>query len=1032
MVGGKHALGGISNVPPLCFQRVSTLSRTYFDPYTEVMQLHTLGGLKLKGAVFSRPKPLQLLAYLVLEGRQERRHLSELFWPGTNRALKNLSNVLTRLKEAASGIVEGDGVRIWTTLPCDAQGLLAALEKRELESSIEAYVGPFLEGLSPKGLSSELEEWVLQTREFIAARVREALQDLAEREASQGRVQQALKRAERALVLAGAPPLEPQDLVRLHTLLLAGGSLRAEEVRQEALDFDVALVASQAEAEEQLRSLHQQEQQSGLGNLPDRNTSFVGRQLELSEVAELLGHDECRLLSLVGVGGVGKTRLALQVAHKQLEEGGFADRVVFVPLEAVTDAASITAVAAAALRLELSGEEDASSVVIRFLAEKRLLLVLDNFERLLEGTPFIRELIDNCPQLKLLITTRERLNLEAEWVFEVEGLAYPDEARSVERAGYFDAVQLFLMRAKRAQPRFSLTPETLPAVTRICRLVDGMPLALELAASWLRALPLGEVVKEMEAGTDRLEAPARDVSERHRSVQAVFDHSWALLSRREKEVLRRLSVFRGGFTRKAASEIADVTLPGLASLVDKSFLRMSPEGRYDRHPLLAQYTREKLAELPEERKETEQRHGAYYLRFVRELEPDLGTLARKEAFRVFLEELANIRAAWDWATLNLEIEEIEETTPAMYDFFKLRFNGGLEHFGTTFEFFGGIAERLDEDDPNHAGALGMVLIHQVKGPHVMHRNPDYLRVRSLATRGIELLSSRSEPRALARGLHAIGASFFHTGETTRGKEWFERALAMARKHGTSTDIADALYTVGFAQAAETGGSFAPHGRFVEEGLEEMRALKYLPGVAQFLIFSGYTLRDEQRFAEAIVLFLKANRLAAELGHHEFVIISLHSLASESIELGELDQASAYAQEASKRVEEAGMLFFVPSNLAVLGRVATAQGDFEGARELLLRSLKVAWARKHRAAANMALLFLAELWAAEGSPGEAVALLAYREERYQPDRVLAELEASMTPEEFAAALERGRGRTLEDVMRELAESFPGSEAVEGSG
>ena len=159
--------------------------------------------------------------------------------------------------------------------------------------------------------------------------------------------------------------------------------------------------------------------------------------------------------------------------------------------------------------------------------------------------------------------------------------------------------------------------------------------------------------------------------------------------------------------------MAGATLLVLARLVDKSFLSMSPEGRYDRHPLLFQYTLEKLADLPQEREEVEQKHGSYYLRFVRELQPDLWTLAREEAFRVFLEELANIRAAWDWATLNLKVDEIERTTPVMYDFFGFRLTEGLEYFGTSYAFFGSIAEHLDESNSNHVGALGTVLIHQV-------------------------------------------------------------------------------------------------------------------------------------------------------------------------------------------------------------------------------------------------------------------------------------------------------------------------------
>ena len=822
IVSGEHAPGGISNVIPPYFQRVSTLSGTHFGPYTEVMQLRTLGGLKLEGAAFSRPKPLLLLAYLALEGPQERRHLAELFWPGPGYALRNLSTVLTRLREADAGIIEGDGVRIRTTLTCDAQLLLTALEKRELESGLEAYRGPFLDGLTPKGLSSELEEWVLQTREFIAARVRDALLDLAENEASLGKVQQAVERAERALVLAGAPALEPQDLQRLHTLLLAGSSLRAEKVRQEALDFDVALVASQAEALERLRLVHQEDQQSSLLNLPGRNTSFVGRQLELSEVTNLLGHNECRLLSVVGVGGVGKTRLALQAAHQQLENGGgFVDGVVFVPLEALTDTASIPAVVAGALGLDLSGGEDAGSVVVRFLAEKRLLLVLDNFEQLLEGISFVRELIDRCPGLKLLITTRERLNLEAEWVFEVEGLTYPDEASSVERAAHFDAVQLFLQRARQAHHGFSLTQETLPAVMRICRLVEGMPLAIELAARWLRALPVGDIAGELGAGFDLLESPGQDVPERHRSVRVVFDHSWGLLSEGEREVHRRLSVFRGGFRREAAAEVAGATLPMLARLVDESLLRMSSEGRYDRHPLLTQYTSEKLAEQKHEQEEAEQKHGTYYLGLVRKLEPHLWTLKRKEAFRVFLEELANIRAAWDWAASNLKVQEIEETTPAMFDFFQFRLSEGLEYFGTTNDFFGSIAKHLDENNPSHAAALGTLLIHQVFHAFIMHRDRDRERERSLAERGVSLLETLGEPRALAKGYHALAPmADLSSAEAMAGHE---RALAVARKHRSTSDIYHVLWLVGFHLLMRITDP-AQFKQFVDDALEELRAL----------------------------------------------------------------------------------------------------------------------------------------------------------------------------------------------------------------
>ncbi len=993
------------------------------------MQLHTLGGLKLEGAAFSQHKPL-LLVYLALEGPQERRHLAELFWPNSAYALRNLRTSLTRLRAAGGGIIESDGLRVWTEVACDARELLTTLETSALESGIEAYGGRFLDGYPPRELGTELEEWVYQTREFLAGRVREGLLSHAETSASQGNYPQALEHAERAHLLPGALPLESDHLERLHALYVAGGSYRAEEVRKEALEAGLSLMVSPAEARNHLRSLHQQEERSNLRSLPSRGTSFVGRELELSEVTELLVHPECRLLSLVGVGGVGKTRLALEVAQEQLNVGGFVDGVVFVPLEALTAAASTPAVVADALGLSLSGQEDTRSVVLRFLTERQLLLVLDNFEQLLEGTPFIRELLDRCPRLTLLITSRERLNLEHEWVSTIKGMTFPKESTALEPAGYFDAVQLFVRRARRAQPGFALTSETLPAIARICRAVDGMPLALELAASWLRALGAGDIAGELETGMDLLEGLTRDVPERHRGVRVVFDHSWALLGQREQEVLRRLSVFRGGFRREAASVVAGATLPLLARLVDKSLLSMSPEGRYDRHPLLSYYTSEKLAEHPEEQGEIEEKHGRYFLRIVRDLEAALWTLERKEALRVFLEELANIRAAWAWATSNLRVEEIERTTPAMFDFFEFRLTEGLEYFGTTFEFFGSIAERLDESDPSHVGALGTALIHQVLNPFPLHSGSHYLRMRSVAKRGIELLQSLGEPRGLARGFVTLAESFLTADETDQAKEYALQALAVARKHGSASDIARALSLLSGVHS----GTLAQYWRFLEEALVELRALNHLPGVAQFLMKSGFTLESEQRFEEAKARYWEAYRLADELGHFQLATHSLGSLSDASLRLGEFDQAATHAREGYRQAEETGLGLLMTWTLGRLGRATMAQGDFQRAREQLLRSIKMAWSLEEpgRSWGTASLVFFAELLVAEGSPGDAVALLAQCEGHWGPkDEILAELEGSMAPEEFAAAVERGQGRTLDEFVDDLIAPFSGSYAVGGS-
>ncbi len=401
-------------------------------------------------------------------------------------------------------------------------------------------------------------------------------------------------------------------------------------------------------------------------------------------------------------------------------------------------------------------------------------------------------------------------------------------------------------------------------------------------------------------------------------------------------------------------------------------------------------------------------------------------------------ELANVRAAWDWAALNLEVEEIERTTPAMFDFFWFRLSEGLEYFGTAFEFFGNIAEHLDESDPKHAGALGTLLIHQVFQAFIMNWDRDRDLERSLAERGVSLLESVGEPRALAKGIHALaGKADFSNAEAM---EMNERALEVARKHRSPSDIGHVLWMMGWHLDLRATDP-AKFKRFVGEALEELREINHLPGVAQFLIFSGFTLLLEQRFREAKALFLEALGLAEELEHHEIVISALWSLQRVSVDLGEVDQAAGYAQSMYRRVEETGLRYLLPDSLSALAGVALAGGDLGGARELLLRVMEIELEQgDSRVPAPPELLLWAELLVAEGSVGLAVALFAQMVEdpltpnvnHFKASRALSELEGSLTPEEFAAAVEQGREMTLEDVRDELTASFSGSETIENSG
>jgi transcriptional regulator with XRE-family HTH domain len=276
-------------------------------------------------------------------------------------------------------------------------------------------------------------------------------------------------------------------------------------------------------------------------NLPPQPTPFIGRADELAEIAERLTDPACRLLTLVGPGGIGKTRLALEAAHEQ--QPNFADGVYFVALTPIASPNLVAPAIAGTLKLTSYDPADPIASIVHDLREKALLLLLDNFEHLLEATNLLTDILAAAPQVKILVTSREALNLQEEWVRRVDGLSFPVSGDD-ENAEDYSAIRLFVERARRIRGNFSLTDES-DNVARICQLVQGMPLAIELAATWLKTLPCARIADEIQRNLDFLASPLRNVAERHRSVRAIFDQSWKLLTIEEQSVFQTL-VQQGG------------------------------------------------------------------------------------------------------------------------------------------------------------------------------------------------------------------------------------------------------------------------------------------------------------------------------------------------------------------------------------------------------------------------------------------------------------------------------------------------------
>lgn len=974
------------------------------------MQLTTLGGLRVAGATFVRPKPLLLAAYVALEGPRDRRHLAELFWQGAADPLNSLAAALKQLRQGAQGLVEADMHRVWTPLSCDAVTFLQNVEAGRYEAGLNLYHGPFLKDAYLPGWGAELEEWVYTTREFLAARARTALLRLAEWEAAEGRFEKAARRAETAYLLAGAPEPEQEELTRFHRLLAAGGSSQLARLCKDAqsMGLDLSLTLADACKRLQKAPLH----------LPTPVTSFVGRDAESLEIAQTLAQTECSLLTLTGPGGVGKSRLALQVAHDVV--GRYPGGVYYAALESLTSPTLVPTSLAEALDLSLNGSEDPLVQLARHLGDRSVLLVLDNYEHLVDGATLLSELLGRCPKLELLVTSRERLNVQEEWVFPVDGLPLAPPDTPLAEAPDYDAVKLFAQRAKRSRLSFELTPETLPHVVCICQQVQGLPLGLELAAAWVIHLSCREIGEEIAQTLDFLTSPNRNAAERHRSLRAVFEHSWKFLAPQEREVLRKLSVFRGGFSRKAAAEVTGATIPVLASLVDKSLLRFFPSGRYSCHPLLYEYAQEKLAEHPAERAQAKAAHGNLYFRFLHARKVEMNSGAQREGLEATAKELENIRAAWGWAVAELRVEMLQGAVEPLTLFYdrQARYAEGIELFGAALT-------GLSEADPNHHLALGNALIGQA---FLYQWSSNYPQAVKLAQRGLVLLRPLGESWGIMVGIDTLGFVSAFTGDFAEGKRCWTEALALAKAQDNLVKTAELLSIMGMTEYWQ--GNQAEAEAYLDEAMVLTPPLGKHTAVIYILLNLGFVnILDDPEKAQ--LAFQQGLQLTRELGYRRHLPYLLYGLGWAFCLLGRYPEAQTFCKQAVEVAQESGNLFAKSMALTVLGRATAALHDYSQAQDYFEQSLRLSKLTQSMFSLTVTLAYLAALWIEQEKTEQAAELLglvlhqltAISFARVIAERLVTELQDKLSAAVLAAALERGKRMRLEEVVARILREPP---------
>jgi predicted ATPase/DNA-binding CsgD family transcriptional regulator len=410
--------------------------------------------------------------------------------------------------------------------------------------------------------------------------------------------------------------------------------------------------------------------------LPIWLTPFVGREQELQELLQLLAEEKTRLLTLVGPGGMGKTRLAVQVVRGLAEEQPqcFADGAYFVPLAALREwQMMVTAIAhAVGFLFQPEGGSPAQQLA-DYLRNKQMLLALDNFEHLItsESNQLLLDLLAQAPRLKLLITSRSQLRIHGEQLFHLSGLGMPELSMSGQQAnsrivaGDYDALRLVEQCVRQLRADVPFDEATLDVMVRICRAVDGMPLAIELATSWIEVLSLEEIAAEVERNLELLESDAQGIPERQRSLRLVCDYSWRLLTAPEQEAMQQMAVFRGGFDRSAAEAIAGANSRLLLALVSKSWLQRGSDNRFTIHEALRQYCTEKLSQDPQSERAAAERHSAYYCKWISQQEEALKGAEQRAALDAIAAELANVLEGFRWAARHAQTERLAEATNSL-------------------------------------------------------------------------------------------------------------------------------------------------------------------------------------------------------------------------------------------------------------------------------------------------------------------------------------------------------------------------------
>ncbi len=661
-------------------------------------------------------------------------------------------------------------------------------------------------------------------------------------------------------------------------------------------------------------------------NLPAQTTRFIGRKNDLKNLNNNCISQECRLLSLVGLGGIGKTRLGLELARSQV--ANYPDGVFFIALADIKSNMLANTIARA-LEISITNDSQTKDKLLNYLKDKKLLLILDNFEHILEAKSLVAEILESSTKLKIVITSRVALNLRLEHIYDLRGLSYP-EHENEENLADFDAIKLFISSANRVMPSLEFDDNTLKTAAKITNLVEGMPLAIELSSAWLRIISVEQLLLEIQKSLDMLSSEQADVAFRHRNVRAVFDYSWQRLGKKQKDILKQLAVFKGGFSLEAAEEVAGAHLSYLLNITNESLIRTANNNRFNMHELIRKYISEKLKENKLEHNQYKLKHAKYFAKVLSECNTDAHEEV-KEAMTNIEVDIENIRLAWQILVDNCQLSELNNSLSALDYFYS---NSGLyeeakdfylEHIKSieakcqsdeieyiqlmaSLKFRAAIcASRLDiREQASHllAQALELAMQKDIKAVIVKcyfelgiisYKQGQFIEAEDYFLKTQKVGEDLAEDKIIVDAVNALGLVAKATNKHDQARAYLTKAISLFEKLENKRGAAMAFSNLGNLEEALANYNAAQ--KLYYKALPIFEELNFVPGVAVIKGNIGVIEYRLDNMPKALEITLEALELKRKIQSQRGIALSYINLARIYAATNESKKVKAYLYDA---------------------------------------------------------------------------------------------------------------------------------------